>query len=258
MLKFADLIYPLSEDEFFSEYLGKKCFVSKCNNEYRKQYFENIVTWDKITEYLNNDRAVSGLQLIDQNHRKHCMEQGELEGPNENIPHWCRDTYYDRKLVWKRWHNGESMILTKASNLTKNMSAIANSIETAYNRHYERPCATDAHLYCSASADSKSFHCHADSTENFLIHAIGSVHWKVYPVISAKGGKLPDEEKKRHKPTIDQVLTVGDVLYVPKRMCHEAIAVGERVSISFPTLVQGKRRALDRNYYDFRPGTYNE
>ena len=46
-------------------------------------------------------------------------------------------------------------------------------------------------------------------------------------------------------------LTVGDLLYIPSKLEHRAIAQSRRISISVPLIERGMTKPLDREYYDF-------
>ena len=74
MIDFNTLIDPMTSEEFTNEYKGKKFCIIK-GNRYRKFMYSNIISWSKFSEYINNDRAVSGLQAILPNGKKLCMEK---------------------------------------------------------------------------------------------------------------------------------------------------------------------------------------
>lgn len=243
-LTFEQLVAPMLPEVFKNTVLGKKPMVIRAT-DFKKDFFSKIITWDRISDYVANDRAVAGLQMITPNREKLCMEKENLtRGPK---PAWAKKDRYDKKYVYDIWNSGGSMILTKASMLTPYISAIGNALEAELKN-----TAADAHFYCSPRKNAVSFECHADGDDNYLIHAIGSVHWKVYDVFAKPGERrtmLASDEKK-HKPIIDTTLTVGDLLYIPKDMFHIATPMSERVSISVP-LANTSAPPIDRNYYDF-------
>jgi ribosomal protein L16 Arg81 hydroxylase len=257
-MNFEELIAPLTVEEFVNEYKGKKPFVSKGNNK-RKKYFSDIISWKKFSEYLSNDRAVSGLQAIVPGETmavKMCMEKTEdnyLKPKNRPLVWRRNDYWYDPKRLHSLWYNNNaSIILTKASKLTPNINSICCDFEKGYSEIEQNSCAADAHFYCSHSSDSKSFECHADQLDNFLIHSIGRVHWKVYSLFTdGKKSRLTDEEESKYTPFIDEILSEGDVLYIPKGLFHRAYAVGPRISISVQ--VASKAEPIDRTWYDFTP-----
>lgn len=243
---FEDLVAPMLPEVFKKTVLEKKPMVIRAT-EFKKDFFSKIITWDQISNYVSNDRAVAGLQMILPDRQKLCMEKENLvRGPK---PTWSKKDRYDKKYVHEIWKSGGSMILTKASMLTPHMSAIASAIESEF-----KDTAADAHFYCSPNKNSVSFECHADGDDNYLIHAIGSVRWQVYNVYARpeKGSKktMSTEEEAKHTPIIDTVLTVGDLIYIPERMFHKATPMSERVSISVP-LFKHRGVPIDRNYYDF-------
>jgi len=236
MMDFSTLIEPMTTEEFVSEYKGKKYCVVK-GNRYRKFMFSNVLTWRRFSEYINNDRAVSGIQAILSNGKKLCMEKNNLH--RDTIPSWSRKDYFEKKFLHEIWRNNGSIILTKASLLTNGISNIAGAIEKEFGG------ACDAHFYCSKSADSRSFDPHIDHDDNFLIHCNGTVRWTICNDL---------ENNKNSASAFD--LTVGDMLYIPKGLAHSAVPRSKRISISVPLLEvkdykTGTLKTIDRKFYDF-------
>ena len=231
MFDFEKLIEPLSLDDFYNIYHKKRWCVIPAN-DFRKDLFSKIITWQKFSRYINNDRAVSGLQAILPGGKKLCMEKWNLYKSKK--PSWCKKEYYEKKYLHEIWTNHGSIILTKASQLTPEISSIAGAIEEHFGG------AADAHFYCSYSEKSNSFKEHADLDDNFLVHANGSVRWTVYNSLENKEDDITEHD-----------LTVGDLLYIPKGLKHKAIPLSKRISISVP-LNQGiTAKPLDRTVYDF-------
>ena len=243
-LTFEQLVAPMLPEVFKNSVAGKKPMVIRAT-EFKKDFFGKIITWGQISDYVANDRAVAGLQMITPNREKLCMEKENLFRGAK--PAWSRKDRYEKKYVQEIWNSGGSMILTKASMLTPHISAIANALESEFKN-----TAADAHFYCSPVKNAISFECHADGDDNYLIHAIGDVHWKVYNKFAQKGEKrtMTDIEEKRLNPIIDTTLTVGDLIYIPEGMFHRATPMSARVSISVP-LAKNALHPIDRNYYDF-------
>jgi len=252
---FEDLIHPLTDAAFQSTVKDKKPMVFRANS-FKTNFFGDITSWDDISKYVANDRAVAGLQVIKPDGSKLCMEKDNLRRVDK--PAWTGEVWYEKKYVSDIWKRGGSMILTKASMFSPNISAIAHCLEERYKN-----TAADAHFYCSPKKNAVSFECHADADDNFLVHAIGSVHWKVYNVHARsekmENGKkrftsrmvMTPEEEAKHVPIIDTVLTVGDLLYIPAGMFHKAVPDSARVSISVPLSEFSNNKPIDRDYYDF-------
>ena len=244
-LTWKDLIEPLTLEEFHKEYHRKKFCIIK-GNAFRKHFFGNIITWKQLSDYINNERAVSGLQAIipgplwmqqGENSgippsKKLCMEKFNLH--KKKRPTWSKKHYYEKDYLHEIWEKNGSIILTKASILTPAISNIANAIETYFGG------AADAHFYCSRAKDAKSFPKHRDTDDNFLVHAYGTVRWTV-------NNSLKNIEEDTS--TFD--LTVGDLLYIPSKTDHSAVAQSRRISISVPLMERNSPKSLDRKYYDF-------
>ena len=235
MIEFADLIAPMTILEFEQKHRSKS-FAVFPRNDARTELFDDIIDWQKFSSYINNDRAVAGMQAITLDGRKLCMEKGNLE--RESRPNWCRRDYYDKKYLHEIWTEGGSLILTKASLLTSKISAIAGAIERYYMG------AADAHFYCSGRPNASTFPFHIDQDDNFLVHAQGEVSWEVSNSFENDDGDFTSFD-----------LTVGDLLYIPKGLMHRAIPKTKRISISVPVAErkpnEGSLKTQDRKYYDF-------
>lgn len=252
--KFEDLIAPMTIEAFRSTVKNKKPIVIRKNN-FKEHFFSNITTWSDISKYVANDRASSGLQMIKPDGTKLCKERNNLH--TKPIPAWTAKDWYDKDMVKDIWLEGGSMILTKASMMSPNMSAISACLEQEFKNS-----AADAHFYCSPKKNAVSFESHADQDDNFLVHAIGSVHWKVYDVFArsetVEGRKkftsrltMTDKEASKFNTIIDTILHPGDLLYIPSGMFHKAVPETARVSISVPLQENTSSLPINRNYFDF-------
>ena len=235
MIEFADLIAPMTIVEFEEKHRSKS-FAVFPRNDARTELFDNIIGWQEFSNYINNDRAVAGMQAITLDGRKLCMERGNLE--RESRPNWSRKDYYEKEYLHEIWTQGGSLILTKASLLTSRISAIAGAVERYYMG------AADAHFYCSGVPNASTFPAHIDQDDNFLVHAQGDVSWEVYNSFENDEGDFTSLD-----------LTVGDLLYIPKGLMHRAIPKTKRISISVPAAErkpnEGPLKTQDRKLYDF-------
>jgi mannose-6-phosphate isomerase-like protein (cupin superfamily) len=160
------------------------------------------------------------------------MEKNNLH--KKQRPSWSKKDYFDKEYLHHIWNNGGSIILTKASLLTKNISDIGYAIE----KHFNGAC--DAHFYCSKNSKGRSFNPHIDHDDNFLVHVYGSVKWTV-------ANSFDKKDKTAHIFN----LTVGDLLYIPKGLPHAAEPLSRRISVSVPLLEAENILSLNRNYYNF-------
>ena len=257
MIKFEELIHPMTDDVFNNTVKGRKPMVFRSTDK-KKKIFGNIITWEQFSDYINNERAVAGLQVIKPDRTKLCMEKGNLH--RDKTPSWSRKDRYEKAFVHELWNEGSSIILTKASLISPEMSAVAGCIE----KRYPNRTAADAHFYCSPNSRARSFECHADFDDNYLVHAIGEVHWKVYDKrlrgeieengrINYRTGScmLSDSQEAELEPIIDTTLGVGDLLYIPAGFFHKAVPAGPRISISVPVMESRREYPIDRHVYDF-------
>ena len=159
-ISFEDLIAPITVQEFKLRYKGKRPFVAKAPSVYRKKFFNDSISWRKINDYLNDPRGTHGLQMIvpDENAKhgrtKLCSEKGELEFDSQRsdwnfLKEETKRAWYDIEKVHELWHGESSMIITKASQMTRGLSAIAEAIEDGYEMiNPKDKRSVDSHLDC--------------------------------------------------------------------------------------------------------------
>ena len=235
-LDFTDLLGSMTIPEFEQDYRSKAYCVFP-RTAARTELFGSVIGWAEFSRYINNDRATAGMQAITPDgQQKLCMEKGNLELGER--PNWSRKDYYEKKYLHDIWTQGGSLILTKASLLTPEISMIANAIEQYYMG------AADAHFYCSGVPNASTFPTHADLDDNFLVHVQGDVSWEVSRTFENDAGDVDCFD-----------LTVGDLLYIPKGLGHKAVPKTKRISISVPIAERKPHekplKAQDRHIYSF-------
>ncbi|MEH1837976.1 MAG: cupin domain-containing protein [Nostoc sp.] len=90
-------------------------------------------------------------------------------------------------------------------------------------------CRVHVNLYCSL-AKQQGFSCHYDLHEVFILQIDGQKEWQIfndtfkYPLPIQKSDLFspPDEQ-----PYLNCVLKPGDILYIPRRHWHYAVALDQ-------------------------------
>lgn len=213
-MTFDEIISPLTREQFFKEYKGKKHFTIRSE----RPIFDYLFDWEQFDEYCNSwgigghDRMPQ-LQVVEEK-GKWCKKKDApkyIYSKTENPKYQARSGY----LAWK---NGHSFILAISEFLNKEMWNQCEEFEKVYGRG-------QANLYCSGKKDADVFTIHADSTDNFLLHVEGQVKWNMYNEWSPHKGEFTLRESF--------VLSPGDLLYIPKGMYHNTETLSPRISISF-------------------------
>ena len=231
------LLHPISIDQFFSEYWGRKHLVmknSKCKD--CAGWMKDLFTWKDFSRYMNKYPKVDHLQILnfDDNDGRWCLFKiKNKEKGYENQPR------YSKEAIWKMWYKGgKSFVIPIQEYHKKNILDTVKYLEWFFNY-------MSANIYLSPKPSSKSFPPHADSTENFLFHTEGETKWTMYKEFGSFGGTTD-------KPleVIDEfVLKPGDVLYIPTLQYHKAESVTPRISIS----IHGKDKP-GQNLQNFKLG----
>ena len=220
MLNFKDIIDPISVEDFQKHYDAQQHFVIRGD----KSRYEWIYNWNDFDKYMNGfPKNCGDLQII---------------AYNDNLrDKWCKKKMYDKEPLTKEqvydlWKKGKTFILALQEYQTPGMIKVCNAIEEYYGRG-------TANLYCSPVRDSVSFPTHADSTDNFLVHVEGSVKWTLYNEFgnpkhkNKRNGGVSQIEDREYTVMAEYELSAGDLLYIPRFQYHNALALEDRISISF-------------------------
>jgi ribosomal protein L16 Arg81 hydroxylase len=92
---------------------------------------------------------------------------------------------------------------------------------------------TDAHIYFTLNKSNKSFNKHNDTSHNFILQIEGKTNFIVWQ----------DENI-----ILNENLNIGDLIYIPKLMYHQAISKSKRMSISFAFSDENNLLKQDREW----------
>jgi len=204
---FEELIAPLTKEQFFDEYKGKKIFIKKSKENKFKDHF----TWKEFDEYL---------QSVDMNGYDRCPQLSIVYGKTRYSKKENK-IKFKKEEIYKQWKDGMSFIIPISENLNKTMW---NQCEE-FEKYFGNGC---ANIYCSSKKNAKVFPTHADSTENFLFHVYGNVKWYIYNEFLKKDNHLDEFT------LYDSFeLNAGDLLYIPTKLYHNTEVLGPRITISY-------------------------
>jgi ribosomal protein L16 Arg81 hydroxylase len=227
---FAELISPISEDEFFSLYHDKKYLHIPATDPNK---FAEAMSWEILTNLLNMTSIWSSTSLAvyldttpipaDQYCRQAIdrNNQSSLQPDAEKVKNWLK--------------RGASLVANDIDALWPGTSAISDALEKSTGGRAQ------ANLYCSWN-QHQAFETHFDNHEVFAIHIAGEKIWRVYegrlenPISDEATKNLSKEyHKKNRGPLLEEItLRPGDLLYIPRGQYHDALASSDSaIHLSF-------------------------
>lgn len=219
-LTFADIIAPMSAEQFFAEYHGRKVLhVPGAADK-----FAGVMSWTGLNALLNmtavwNPRsfemALDGALLPA---RDYCR-------PGLDHASGAASLQPDPAPVTALLKDGASLLLNDIDTLSPGLAAAAHALETALESRVQ------GNLYCS-SRQRQAFPSHFDTHDVYALHVEGEKLWRIYegrldhPVShpTFKGQPASFHESSKGKIAVEIVLRPGDLLYIPRGTYHDAIA----------------------------------
>ncbi|MBE9556053.1 MAG: sulfotransferase [Proteobacteria bacterium] len=216
---FSDLVHPVSEQDFFSGYYGKKLL----HIEGGTRKFENVMSWDILSGILNQTViwTSKSLQLVLDNNV--VAEEAYCE------PVTNRDEFEvlqpNAKKVMGLLRRGASLVTNDIDSLTPVVSGVAAAMEDRLAGKVQ------SNLYCSWQ-EHQAFGPHFDTHDVFAIHVAGEKLWNIYetrmddPIAHPKFKSYGQDWHNSNCGAIaEQVLMrPGDLLYIPRGLYHDAMA----------------------------------
>jgi len=217
---FADIIRPMSEDEFFATYHNNQPVHIPAE---RPDKFADAISWQILTRLLNMTAVWSpvSLQLVlDENmlppdrYCRQAVDRNMQRG-------WMPDAGKVKALM----RRGASLVANDIDTLDPGLSKVATALEAAMGAK------SQSNLYCSWAAQP-AFDSHYDTHEVFALHGEGEKIWRVYanrvdrPIAHAAFKKITRDQRNRAKGDVLMEVTLkpGDLLYIPRGYYHDALA----------------------------------
>jgi mannose-6-phosphate isomerase-like protein (cupin superfamily) len=169
-----------------------------------KKFISNLYSFKELNQLLN-------LRPFLNSKRFNIINSPE-NGFKWNNQSWLTDVNSFPPSLIKKIIKKYTCFIIDCSRVNKKINDLCKNIEdiTKYS--------TDAHIYFALNKSSKSFDKHKDTSHNFIVQVEGKTTFKVW---------------QNDELVIDQLLTKGDMIYIPKNTYHQAISKEKRLSISF-------------------------
>lgn len=217
-LLFDSIVAPMTVKNFTEEYFRKKPLVIKGGDN----KFFDIMNWKLLSDLLNQSAIWSPYSLnLYSNTRA-------ISADEYSYPSVTREGNEGRLInfdqVAKHVKNGSSLVLNDIETLNPGLKAVAHAIESTFLGKVQ------ANLYCSRS-ENQALPVHFDTHDVFAIQVEGSKQWRVYGTsiqkpINHHFFKSIDQsfhEANKGELSIDEELTSGDFIYIPRGFYHEAM-----------------------------------
>ena len=228
-LAFADLIAPLSTEDFFKSYAGKK----PIHIPGPADKFTFAMSWDHLNRILNQTAIWTPhtLQLVlDTNMVRPDQYSREGFGRDGNLT-----LLADFEKVRTFLRHGASLVLNEIETLNPGLKSIAEVLG------YEPGGKVQGNLYCSWQKH-QAFDVHYDTHDVFAMQVVGEKAWRIYqcpfkdPINHPMFKSRDNAFHRAHKGDLSMEFTMrpGDLVYVPRGFYHEALAESDAtVHMSF-------------------------
>lgn len=225
----GDLLHPLAEKAFFSDYYGKKFL----HIEGGARKFETVMSWDILAGILNQTGIWTSKSLL------LVLDNDVVEKQAYCEPVTNRDGFEvlqpDARKVMALLGQGASLVANDIDSLTPAMSGVAAALEDGLAGKAQ------ANLYCSWR-QHQAFGSHFDTHDVIAIHVAGEKLWNIYetrmddPIAHPKFKSFGQEWHDNNRGSIaaQVLMRPGDLLYLPRGQYHDAMATSDgTIHISF-------------------------
>lgn len=215
---FAELIHPISVEEFYEHVLHRKpLHIPGAAGK-----VAGLMDWATLDRILNIGGYWTGRQLqlaLDTKQilpERYCRPAPTVEGERLMV---------DPARVEAFLADGASLVCNTVDGLTPELNQIASILEDEFL------ATAQGNLYCSFK-QRKAFDVHYDTHDVFALHTEGKKVWRIYearlkspmahPALATPG---PDRAMQASKKLLMEVtMRPGDLLYIPRGQYHDAMA----------------------------------
>lgn len=215
---FAELLHPLSVDEFTSQVLHKK----PLHIPGAAEKVAGLMDWAALNRILSIGGYWTGRQLqlaIDTKQvapERYCRPTPTIEGER---------LMADPEMVQALLADGASLVANTVDGLTPELNQIAGILEDTFM------AVAQGNLYCSSKA-RQAFDTHYDTHDVFALHTEGEKIWRIYDAklktpLNHPALEPASPELAKHaqgKLLMEVTMRPGDLLYIPRGQYHDAIA----------------------------------
>ncbi len=219
---FEDLLAPYDQATFLAEVRGKSWLHVPGDEAKGRAVFD----YPQMNDILDMDvwNATTLTMMMD----------GQRVPP----PAYCERAVNRNKLTVMRpdpakvreiLRHGASLVLDDVASLVPSVQGVVETLERTFNARI------GTNIYFSQQRH-RAFHSHYDRHDVFALQIHGEKLWRIYkgrednPIEHERFLNLPQADYDRIKGAVDAEvrMTPGDLLYLPRGQCHDALASSER------------------------------
>jgi ribosomal protein L16 Arg81 hydroxylase len=205
-MNFAQLIQPLTTQEFFSNYWEKKHIVLSRQSP------------DTYRDLLSLDDIDYALAEMDLRHPNVSLATGE------KIPSVGEYTFgngiIDPVAAYKLFSKGTTIVLSNMQLKLPKLAALCRSLTAESSIQFQ------TNLYLTPPR-SQGFKRHYDTHDVFILQVAGSKNWRIFGTpfqLPPRGRGFTATKLESGELSDEFVLQQGDLLYMPRGLFHEAIS----------------------------------
>jgi ribosomal protein L16 Arg81 hydroxylase len=214
MRTFAQLIAPITIDDFLEKFWRKSpLYIAK------DMPVDEILSVEEINSYLGRESIIYPFVRIVGNGSEIDVKKYQLD-PNGSF------NLINKTTMFKLFNEGNSIVIQAGHFQFPNLNRFVKNLEE------ELRVDINANIYITSS-NSRGFHPHFDTHEVFVLQISGSKAWNLYDIPSVapiKGWGITEDQRSEYlksKPLHELTLQIGDLLYVPRGVVHDAYCQGE-------------------------------
>lgn len=235
MMRLADVIRPLTVEDFRAKFYGRQCFVIKRTDN----HLADLLSVKDVEVRLNDGVASrTRVSLIGPQGAKIPSDK-LLVGQTGQA--WT-DCFVDKARVRSLFEAGHSLVMHNMSGITPRVESLIQELERAFGAQ------ADVHLYVSPAASATGYQAHRDQPQHKLyVQLVGSTTWVVFKGTDPRRAMPLAEARKLFAVDFETKMTPGSVLYMPPGVFHHACNPdGPRLSMSIPFYESPGSKPVDR------------
>jgi ribosomal protein L16 Arg81 hydroxylase len=222
-VSFDNLLAPITREEFFSEYFGKKPLYIPGSDD----KVAGLFGWTDLDEMLHEGRYWNdaNLSLVVEGKALPSAEYSH----SEDMDSGHAAARIDRAKLIECLKRKPSLILNFCQTQTAEIASLTATLESVFRASVE--------LHIIASWENqKGYVSHFDYNDVLIFQTEGVKTWNVYEGRYEEPLKGTDHDRGKLMPQTDTLkgrllmqpqLSTGDVLYLPKGQFHDALAASE-------------------------------
>lgn len=218
-ISFSELISPLTEKEFFFEYLNQKPLVIHRSDS---AYYSEVLNLDMVDHVLTNHSELGSYDMKIALAKTLIFDEHYANTSSfENIK--IKTSIAPKKVKRLMEEKRASLVIDKIQNIWPSVRRLAAMMEQAFSS----PAGTN--LYITPKA-AQGFDPHFDAHDVFVVQVYGRKLWKIYN----QAEKFPQPKNSNVTfdtdgvtPEYEVMLEQGDLIYIPAGFVHEALTADD-------------------------------